>query len=401
MSRMDAIRLAAFRFASAYFLLYIFLQEWRAPAVWVAKRFFDIEITFFPAGSGDTTFNYMQVLCFAVAAAVIAAIWTLWSLTNAPRDHATFHEWVRLVLRYALASAMFSYGMVKVVQLQFSPVDPDRLLQTYGETSPMRLLWTFMGYSKLYNLFAGLGEVIGGVLLFARRTTTLGALIVAGVMSNVVALNFSYDVPVKILSTHLLAMAMFLILPDAGRLFDVLVRNRASSPAVRTDLFTRKRWRLAANLVKVLVMGTIVGGGVWTTHRRYQEERTKPLPPLYGVWETREFERGGKSYQYPEAHHMAWKYLAVTRYGARLRLFGGSSYQYQINISGERIGFKQFGQSESEQSLKLVRDGDRAIEISGTFDGEQIRVKLTAQPLEGFLLLGRGFHWINEYPFNR
>ncbi len=398
MSGMDAARRAGFRYFSAYFLLYIFLQGWRAPAVWVAQRFFDIRITVFPAGSGDTTFNYVQVLCFAVAAAMIAAIWTL---ADRRRDYATLHEWVRLLLRYTLAGAMLGYGMVKVVQLQFPPVDPDRLLQTYGETSPMRLLWTFMGYSKLYNLFAGLGEVIGGVLLFARRTTTLGALIVAAVMSNVVALNFSYDVPVKLFSMHLLAMAIFLILPDTRRLFDLLVRNRATVPGTRPDLFTRPRWRLAANAVKAVVICAMLGGSVWTTRSRYQEETAKPLPPLHGVWEVREFERDGKIYQYPEAHHLMWKRLAVNRYYARLITLGGSSFRYQISLAGDRIAFKQFGENESEQSLKLVRDGDKAIEISGMFDGERLRVKLTAEPLDRFLLLGRGFHWINEYPLNR
>lgn len=34
------------------------------------------------------------------------------------------------------------------------------------------------------------------------------------------------------------------------------------------------------------------------------------------------------------------------------------------------------------------------------FDGEKLRVKLTAEPPNRFLVLGRGFHWINEYPFN-
>lgn len=70
-----------------------------------------------------------------------------------------------------------------------------------------------MGYSRTYTIFAGAGEVIGGVLLFFRRTTTLGALILCGVLANVVALNFSYGIPVKIFSSLLLLLAYFWSLP--------------------------------------------------------------------------------------------------------------------------------------------------------------------------------------------
>jgi hypothetical protein len=50
-----------------------------------------------------------------------------------------------------------------------------------------------------------------------------GALVSIGVMSPVVALNFCYDVPVKLYSSHLLAMKVFLILPDLRRLLNLFV----------------------------------------------------------------------------------------------------------------------------------------------------------------------------------
>ncbi|HVS63755.1 MAG TPA: hypothetical protein VMT85_09690 [Thermoanaerobaculia bacterium] len=84
----------------------------------------------------------------------------------------------------------------------------ERLSQTIGESSPMGLLWNMMGYSRLYNLFSGGVDVLGGVLLLFRRTATLGALVAIGAMANVVLLNFAYDVPVKLYSMHLLLMGV-------------------------------------------------------------------------------------------------------------------------------------------------------------------------------------------------
>jgi hypothetical protein len=46
---------------------------------------------------------------------------------------------------------MIVYGAVKVIKLQFSYPGPDTLLHTFGESSPMHLLWTFMGASDGYT----------------------------------------------------------------------------------------------------------------------------------------------------------------------------------------------------------------------------------------------------------
>jgi hypothetical protein len=34
-------------------------------------------------------------------------------------------------------------------------------------------------------------------------------------------------------------------------------------------------------------------------------------------------------------------------------------------------------------------------------DGRHIHAKLRRQPDDKFLLINRGFHWVNEVPFNR
>ncbi len=105
------------------------------------------------------------------------------------REHARAHELLRILLRFAVGSALIGYGVAKIIKTQFPFPGVDTLLEPYGEASPMGLLWTFMGFSTGYNIFVGLSEAGGGVLLFYRRTTTLGALILvpamlAGLMST-------------------------------------------------------------------------------------------------------------------------------------------------------------------------------------------------------------------------
>jgi hypothetical protein len=39
--------------------------------------------------------------------------------------------------------------------------------------------------------------------------------------------------------------------------------------------------------------------------------------------------------------------------------------------------------------------------LEGTFDGKKVRAVLNRTDIPKFRLTTRGFHWINEYPFNR
>ena len=95
-------------------------------------------------------------------------VWHLWR-RGAPVSPRTI-DLVTVLVRYALAAAMLSYGWFKLIPVQMPAPGPERLLNALGDTSPMGLLWALMGASPAYQMFAGFGEALGGVLLLWRRT---------------------------------------------------------------------------------------------------------------------------------------------------------------------------------------------------------------------------------------
>src|SRR5262249_21609238 len=113
---------------------------WNRLVPWVGKQVFDVEITVRPNGSGDTTYNYVQVFCYLVIAIAITAAWTLldWRRTSYPR----LFDWLRIWVRFSLATTMMLYGSVKIIKSQFPAPSLDRLVQPFGDASPMGLLWT-------------------------------------------------------------------------------------------------------------------------------------------------------------------------------------------------------------------------------------------------------------------
>jgi len=233
----------AFRFVAVYFVIYVFpfpidifdtnyvmsqayAKLWLSPVQWVGKYILQIpyDITTLPNGSGDTTFNYVQVFIYINLTLFISLLWSV--LERKRVNYDILHFWFRTFIRYYLATAMLSYGFAKVFKTQFPFPDLNDLLSPVGEASPMGLVWRYMGYSYGYNIFIGGAEVLGGLLLLFRRTVTAGSLVLIGTMTNVAIINFCFDVPVKLYSTHLLLMAFFLLLPDMNRVIKFLFLNK-------------------------------------------------------------------------------------------------------------------------------------------------------------------------------
>src|SRR5688572_9699835 len=267
--------LIAFRFSFAYFVLYMipFPLNLLPGVSTVLQPLTDLSINFFellaknivsenyerpstPNGSGDTTIHYIQLLVFVTFAFLATAVWSV--VDRKRTNYEKLMQVLLVLVRFYLAFTMINYGLIKVFKTQFPFPTTDRLSQTYGESSPMGLLWTFMGYSMAYNIFAGLGEVVGGLLLLFRRTRLIGALIVIAVMSNVVVLNFAYDVPAKLFSMHLLFMAAYIVAPDVKRLSGFCLFNSFVEPEVSQVFYrnAKNKWYyvVAKSLIVILFL---------------------------------------------------------------------------------------------------------------------------------------------------
>lgn len=411
----------AFRFTCSYILLFYFPspvdllpgttwfteayeQLWHHMVPWVGRAVLHLEteITVFPNGSGDTTYNYVQLLCYAVLSAVATLVWS-W-LDRRRTEYRKAHAWLRIYSRYVLAVFMLTYGLDKVFLSQFPSPSPERLLQPYGESSPMGLLWTFMGAAPAYQFFGGLAEVTGGLLLFFRRTTTLGALVVAGVMSNVVMLNFTYDVPVKILSSHLLLLAVFLMLPDLRRLANLLVLNRPTEPVVlRTPL--PKPWMERGRLVaKVLFIGAAVvtpSVSLWESHQ--EDSLVASTFPLYGLYDVEEFTRGGEVLPALPDHATRWQRVTVNDYGYLvLKLMNQSRQVFKVEDDLQKTLTLSSRDDKTQKAvLTYSRPDPDHLLVEGTLKDEALKVRLKKIDTSNTVLMNRGFHWINERPFSK
>jgi uncharacterized membrane protein YphA (DoxX/SURF4 family) len=369
---------------------------------WIGKLVFNGIV---PArGGGDSTYGYVKVFCFLVISIPVALIWTL--LDRKRRNYARLYEWLRVYVRFVLAVTLIEYGASKVFPSQFPAPTTDRLMQPFGDSSPMGLLWTFMGASVAYNIFAGLSEMVGGLLLTVRRTTLLGALVCIGVMSNVVILNFSYDVPVKVFSVHLLLMAVFLAAHDLRRLANLLVLNRPAEPEEVRPLFRRK-WlaRTAAAVAAVFIL-YMTGTMLYGSYKDMEDYGNKAASksPLYGMWNVEELVVDGTVRPPLLTDEKRWRRMFFNTPGLfAIQLMSDSRERYNLKLDETKQTLAISKRTDPNWKTTLVyrRLQPDVLFVAGPFDGHEVQARLRRTEPPEFPLVTRGFHWINERPFNR
>jgi hypothetical protein len=405
-----------FRFAGAFFVLINFpfpfdfipserltpiFQKISDAPVHLAARMLHVSVDIRPNGSGDTTYNWVNLLCIFVIAILITIVWSI--VDRRPRNYDKGWIILRAYLRFVLAVAMISYGMAKVIPSQFPAPTLDRLMQRFGDASPMGLLWTFMGASVAYNIFSGSAEMLGGLLLTTRRTALLGALVSAGAMANIVMLNFAYDVPVKIYSTQLLIEALVIALPDVPRLIDFFIRHRAVTTAPLPSLTQNRTLEIAGIVVRTLAVAAFLFMSVREVRENMRMFGGQRNPsPLYGIWRVDDFQVDGR--QLPAADPARWhRIIFGTRFTASVQLMDDSYQRVRATLDEKKRTLVVTRRNEPlwDGRLSYAQPDPNTLTIDGDLGNRKIHALAHREPIPKFLLTTRGFHWVNEFPFNR
>ncbi|MBB5395869.1 hypothetical protein [Mucilaginibacter sp. AK015] len=384
----------------------IYIEPVHTLIVWLGKHVLHLSkpITVFTNGSGDTTYDYV-LLFFCFVTAIVSAI--IWSVADRKaRNYNNLFYWLTVVVRYYVAITMITYGCVKIIKLQFPSPSPDRLLQPFGNASPMGLAWTYMGYSTGFNYFTGFAEFTCGVLLFFRRTATLGAIVGLVVAGNIMAINYAFDVPVKLLSTMLVIMCLYILSKDFIRLTNFFILNKPASAANLGRHTFKKRWKnLTLCIVKyVLVIYTVVMNFYGDVEAMDQYGDAAKKPPLYGIYNVQSFVRNKDTIPPLKTDTTRWDKLTISYAGrARVIMSDDTSrmHDFKIDTLKHTIDMYSYADTTGKAHYTYSQPSKDVLLLKGTMRKDSISIRLKKYDLQNFRLLNRGFHWINEYPYNR
>jgi len=421
----SATKRIAFRFCFIYFGLYCVaallpgglpipgveipdpftLWPFRQVVFWVAAHVFgaSLPLVYKGSGSGDKIYDWVEVFCLLVVAAIATASWTI---ADRKRHHyEVLDRWFRLYIRFSLAMTILIYAFDKLVPLQMSYPYLRSQVQPFSSFSPAGILWNSIGASPAYEIFAGVAELGGGVLLMFPQTVMLGALVCLIDMIQVWMLNMTYDVPVKQYSFHLLLMSIFLLAPQMRRLLNFFVLNHTTAPEIRAPLFRSpranrmSRWVQVAFWIWVLALYSYQSAASWKT---YGGGRQKSA--LYGIWDVTEMKVDGNVRPALLSDNERWRRLifdfpnlvTAQHLDDSFENFGAA-----VDATKNSLSLTRQNDKTSYANLKFTRGVPDSLTLTGAMAGHSVEMQLQRVDENKFLLKSRGFHWVQEYPVIR
>jgi hypothetical protein len=247
-------------------------------------------------------------------------------------------------------------------------------------------------------VFTGCVEMLAGALLIFPQLALLGALLSTAAIANVFMLNMSYDVPVKLYSFHILAMAVLLSTPHIRRLANFFVFNHGVQPIKQEPLFRQPRANQFFLATQILFGLYIACNSLYQAHK--VDGHLSPKTPLYGIWSVEEIVIDGEAQPALPNNELAWRRVVFDdSENVSVQQLDGetTSFRLEMDEAASQLKFTKNDNSDWRASFILERPLPESIVLNGQANGKALRVKMRRGQYS-FLMKNRGFHWINEHP---
>jgi hypothetical protein len=202
----------------------------------------------------DTVSMYILVLLLLIFAILVSLL--LLQIKNWELYKGRVIRFFYCFFFYYLALQLLKYGADKIFKNQFYLPEPNILYTPLGRVDKDLLYWSSMGTSHFYNVFLGCLEMLAAIFILIKRTRLVGLLISLAVLLNVVAVNFGFDISVKLYSLFLFFLTVYLLVPYWTGLYQLFSVKPVSLNPVSETIVIKKKLFLSAFL-KWLAIGLI------------------------------------------------------------------------------------------------------------------------------------------------
>jgi hypothetical protein len=162
-------------------------------------------------------------------------------------------------LRYFCAFMLFTYGVSKLLHLQFN-MSSELALRPIGSLNGYQLTWFYFGYSRVYACILGLTQVTGATLLLFRKTTLLAALIMLPVMANILLINIFIlvnDYGPYVISALICTALLVILWHQRAALFTLLWATQNAEPDESRLKHTWIRVSIVLAVSTIVITGAI------------------------------------------------------------------------------------------------------------------------------------------------
>ncbi|MDJ1497261.1 hypothetical protein QNI19_30260 [Cytophagaceae bacterium DM2B3-1] len=244
----------------------------------------------------------------------VGAIWTVVDRYRKPqpKEYNNLYYWLRAIVRYRAGIGIIGFGFTKLLPVQMPYPSVGLLNTNFGDLTAQKIYWLSIGIVPWYQVFAGVVEVLAGVLLFFRGTTTFGAILLFGALGDIVFVNFAYDGGVHVYSSYFVLLSGFLLVQDIPRLYNLLILERLTIPVNYYPSFSQKWQKYTRAAIKVGVFYVFLILLFYLQYVNfkydpYKQPSTKGVTALRGLYNVTEFKVNNQTIPYSPLDTVRWQ----------------------------------------------------------------------------------------------
>jgi hypothetical protein len=303
--------------------------------------------------------NWIITLLISIGAGMLWTAVVRWR-GKERREYRDLYYWLRVIVRYRAGIGIIGFGFTKLLPVQMPYPGLGLLNTNFGDLTAQKVFWLSVGIVPWYQVFAGVVEVTAGTLLFFRRTTTLGAILLIGALGDIVYVNFAYDGGVHVYSSYFVLLAAFLLADDLPRIYNLLIRERETQPHTYYPVLSARWLRITRYTLKGLTFFLFLGVLFYLQlvnflYDPYKQPSVAGLKTLRGLYAVTEFRVNNKVVPYSPLDSLGWHEVEFEKW---------SSLSYTVN--------RRTPLDLSNGGGDPQRDVNRNFEITGVGGGRRV-----------------------------
>ena len=169
-------------------------------------------------------------------------------------------------------------------------------------------------------------------------------------------------------------------------------------------MFSKKWFAIGIKVLKFLIIADALFYGIkGSIDQGKQYGDNAPKPPLYGIYNTELVIRNNDTIPPLTTDTSRWKQVIIqfNNY-ARIKLMNDTlrNYNFKVDTVLKKVVVFPNWDTLSKINFNYINDADY-LTFTGKLKNDSLFIKLKRFDEKNFRLMSRGFHWINEYPYNR
>ncbi|MES2427721.1 MAG: DoxX family protein, partial [Bacteroidota bacterium] len=346
--------------------------------------------------------SFINCIIVAVIALVGAVAWGRSKYKDI--DYNQYYYWLRVVVRYRLAIGIIGYGFIKFFPLQSPFPSISNLNTAYGDFTDWKIFSMSLGIVPNYEAFLGGIEIVAGLLLFFRKTATIGALIVLVFTGNVFISNLAYEGGEYIYAIYLISLAVFVLSFDAVRIYNLISLERPTEPNKFKPSFIGRQQTIRLVIKTLVVFFFVILYGFKTYsglhNDPYQFPRTPGLANAAGIYNVGEFKINNKELPYSVTDPIRWKDVVFEKWSTisvrsnRPVLIDSANYE-QIFTKDQDRDYELAGSAGRHYYSYTIDTAKHVLSLENKnshYKGEQLKLAYTRPDSTTIVLSGLDQH---------